>query len=69
MRTLDLKWTHNLSSFKLKKRLMENSKVSFYDIQIEITVAYNGGKINKRLVKKFPKKSIVQTMYQHNLMR
>jgi len=47
MRTLDLKWTQNLSSFKLKKRLMENSKVSFYDIQIEITVAYNGKKKTK----------------------
>lgn len=44
MRTLDLKWTQNLSSFKLKKKLMENSKVSFYDIQIGITVAYNGKK-------------------------
>lgn len=51
MRTLDLKWTQNLSSFKLKKRLMENSKVSFYDIQTEITVAYNGEKRKNQLKK------------------
>lgn len=31
---------------------MENSKVSFYDIQIEITVAYNGEKKLKKIGEK-----------------